>query len=121
LLGSFSNVTKFPKDKLTKNIKESNHYKDLYSTRRISRLSSFLTQSIDMSKCDVYSLGMTLLSAFYLCEPIDRKKCAPYNRALSEKFPYLSIIKEMVCKFDQRKSINEIRILLQEIKAKNIA
>ena len=31
-------------------------------------------------KADVYALGMTFLSAFYLCEPIDRKKCAPFSR-----------------------------------------
>jgi hypothetical protein len=60
---------------------------------------------MDLSKSDVYSLGMTLLSAFYLCEPVDRKKCAPYNRTLNEKYTSLNVIKKMICKIDQRKSI----------------
>jgi hypothetical protein len=61
--------------------------------------------SVDAAKGDVYSLGMTLLTAFYLCEPIDRKKCAHYNRALQDAYPYLAIIRQMVCRVDQRKSI----------------
>lgn len=92
-------------------MKETNHYRDMYSTKRISRLSS-MHVGIDLSKSDIYSLGMTLLSAFYLCEPIDRKKCAPHNRALKEAYPHLAIIKEMTCKIDQRKSIFEIKKLL---------
>lgn len=40
----------------------------------------------DLSQADIYSLGMTLLCAFYLCEPIDRKGSAPYNRKYEEKY-----------------------------------
>jgi len=91
MLGSFSNVTNSPKDKIIKNIKESNHYKDIYSRKRISRFSyagaiglNGLAAMVDLYKSDVYSLGMSLLSAFYLCEPIDRKKSAPLSRDLSQ-------------------------------------
>lgn len=34
----------------------------------------------DLQQADIYSLGMTLLCAFYLCEPIDKKAAKPYNR-----------------------------------------
>ena len=67
MLGSFSNITRQTVDKRTKQIKESNHYKDLFSTRKITRLSSIQLANLDLAKSDVYSLGMTLLSAFYLC------------------------------------------------------
>jgi len=50
----------------------------------------------DAMKNDVYDLGMTLLSAFYLHEPISRQKCAPYNRSLLGEYPILKIIKMMV-------------------------
>lgn len=105
LLGSFSNVMRRAVDRQAKNVKESNHYKDLYSTHKIARMSSLKMDSVDLLKGDVYSLGMTLLTAFYLCEPIDRKKCAHYNRAMQDTYPYLAIIRQMVCRIDQRKSI----------------
>jgi hypothetical protein len=66
---------------MAKEIIENNHYRDFYAHQRPSLLSK---HGVDLSKSDVYSLGMTLLSAFYLCEPIDRKKSAPFSRLLAE-------------------------------------
>ena len=60
-------------------------------------------------KADVYSLGMSFLSAFYLLLLTDRKKCAPFNRLYEKDFPFLSIIKHMICKIEKRKSIKEIK------------
>lgn len=37
----------------------------------------------DLQKADIYSLGMTLLCAFYLCEPVDRKKATHRTREYS--------------------------------------
>jgi len=95
MLGSYSNVTNSPKDKIIKNIKESNHYKDIYSRKRISRFSyagaiglNGLAAMVDLYKSDVYSLGMSLLSAFY---------------------PFLNIIKNMTAKIDKRSTIFQIQ------------
>lgn len=49
-------------------------------------------------KSDVYSLGMTLLAAFYLILLIERKKAAPYNRFYAQEYPFLEIISKMICK-----------------------
>ena len=69
---------------------------------------------VDLYKSDVYSLGMSLLSAFYLCEPIDRKKAAPLNRALCQEYPFLNIIKSMIVKIDKRSDIFQIKNLFKE-------
>lgn len=109
LLGCFSNVTVSPRDKLTKQMKESNHYKDC-NHRRLSKTSQASPLVLaDLYKSDVYSLGMTLLSAFYLCEPLDRKKSAPFNRALSDSYPFLQIIRMMITRIHQRSTIFEVR------------
>jgi serine/threonine protein kinase len=62
----------------------------------------------NLEQADVYSLGMTLLSAFYLCEPIDSKVIAEYNNKFESSYPILTVIKDMVMSIDKRPNINAI-------------
>lgn len=77
MLGSFGNI-KFARSAP----EDSKHKKDGFYKDLKKRKGSFHVGSLeeDNKKSDVYSLGMTLLTAFYLVLLIDRKKAAPFNR-----------------------------------------
>ena len=96
ILGSYSNVNYAcavaPADS---SAKKENFYRDP-KKRKVSVCVDNLENA--NKKSDVYSLGMTLLSAFYLMLMIDRKKSAPYNRQLVKDYPFLDIIGQMICK-----------------------
>lgn len=62
-LGSFANAVK-SEDRVSTNVRVSTYY---------GAPELINSQKADLEQADVYSLGMTLLSAFYLCEPIDLK------------------------------------------------
>lgn len=51
---------------------------------------------------------MTLLSAFYLCEPIDRKAVQDYNRKYESSYNVMSAIREMIMPIDKRSNIDLI-------------
>lgn len=113
ILGSYSNVNyacaAAPNDLSSK--------KDIFYRDPKKRRTSVLIDSMEdkNKKSDVYSLGMTLLSSFYLMLLIDRKKSAPHNRQLVKDYPFLHIIGQMICKIEKRSSIFEIRDRLKEL------
>ncbi len=41
---------------------------------------------------------MTLLCAFYMIEPVERKLAAPINRKMEEKYEIMKILRKMVSK-----------------------
>lgn len=47
----------------------------------------------DLQKADAYSLGMTLLCAFYLTEPVDRKNASAFNRKMESKYDVMKAIR----------------------------
>ena len=51
---------------------------------------------------------MTLMCAFYLCEPVDRKACSPYNRKYEDKYKVMKAIREMVMPLERRSSLKNI-------------
>lgn len=51
---------------------------------------------------------MTLLCAFYLCEPVDRKAATPYNRKYEDKYKIMKVIREMIMPIDRRQSLEKI-------------
>lgn len=63
---------------------------------------------MNLEQADIYSLGMTLLSAFYLCEPIDRKAVQDYNRKYESSYNVMSAIREMIMPIDKRSNIDLI-------------
>lgn len=50
----------------------------------------------DLEHADIYSLGVTLLCAFYLCEPINVNAVGKYNKDLENTYGVLSVISEML-------------------------
>lgn len=96
ILGSYSNVNYAhavaPADS---SAKKENFYRDPKKRRTSVCIDNLENAN---KKSDVYSLGMTLLSSFYLMLMIDRKKSAPYNRQLVKDYPFLDIIGQMICK-----------------------
>lgn len=83
MLGSFSNCLKDDGSLNTNKIKSMSHF-------NAPELS--VEASCSLQKGDVYSLGLTLLCGFYLCEPIDRKEYVPLNKHFKGKYDVLSII-----------------------------
>jgi len=67
---------------------------------------------VDLLKGDVYSLGLTLLSAFYLCPHVDRKLFVGQNKQLEGKYAILSVIEKMLAPVEQRPSIAQIKASL---------
>lgn len=63
----------------------------------------------DLQKADIYSLGMTLLCAFFLCEPVDRKKATHHTREYSESYTIMTLIKEMIMPVEKRITLETIR------------
>lgn len=51
---------------------------------------------------------MTLLSAFYLCEPVDRKAVTEYNKKYEGSYSVMGAIKEMIMPIDKRTNISAI-------------
>lgn len=51
---------------------------------------------------------MTLLSAFYLCEPVDRKAVTEYNKKYEKSYGVMTAIREMVMPIDKRSNIETI-------------
>jgi hypothetical protein len=86
MLGNFSNVTKFDKNQANPELKISSYFLD--SERNAS-------EYYDLRKSDVFSLGTTLMNAFYLHTPISKKVCAPFNRKLVETYPIMEILMMM--------------------------
>ena len=70
-LGTFSNALKSGSNEKMIGLRTSSYFGAPELSNTVER---------DLSQADIYSLGMTLLCAFYLCEPIDRKNSTPYNR-----------------------------------------
>lgn len=69
----------------------------------------------DAFKDDVYSLGVTLLSAFYLTQPLDRKLFIQQNKNFSSRYEILKAIETMVSPPDHRANIAEVKSKLQPI------
>ena len=67
---------------------------------------------MDLFKGDVYSLGLTLLSAFYLCTHVDRKLFVAQNKQLEGKYVILSVINQMLAPVEQRPTIAKINASL---------
>lgn len=61
---------------------------------------------------DVYSLGYTLLCAFYLTQPLDRKLVIKQNQIYSSKYDILKLIDAMIAPEDHRATIAEIKAKL---------
>jgi serine/threonine protein kinase len=114
ILGSFSNVMfSMVPSAIASDIQQS-HGKNIYNRRKLSigeANSSLAFQN------DVYALGMTLLSAFYLLEPLNRQKCAPHNRFLLQQYPFLKLIKMMTTSHDKRANIHEVQKALSDYKS----
>lgn len=71
----------------------------------------------DYLKEDIYNLGLTLLSAFFLCQPIHRKKVAPFLRELLQQYPLLHILKDMLANEEERLSIAQVKAHLASLKS----
>jgi hypothetical protein len=69
----------------------------------------------DALKDDVYALGVTLLSAFYLTQPLDRKLFIQQNKNFSSRYEILKAIETMVSPPDHRANIGEVKSKLQPI------
>jgi hypothetical protein len=79
---------------------------------RFSAPESSHQQEVDLLKGDVYSLGLTLLCAFYLCQNIDRKLFIAQNKLLESKYDVLKIIESMMAPVEERPSIAQIKAKL---------
>ena len=76
------------------------------STRRtITKIET----EVNRKQFDVYSLGITLMSAFYLCEIIDYEVAANQNRLLIDQYEILQLINAMLAPADKRATIQQIR------------
>lgn len=65
--------------------------------RQSSRRSfSKIQAEVNRKQFDVHSLGMTLMSAFYLCEIIDYEVAAQKNRELIDQYENLKLINAML-------------------------
>lgn len=102
-MGSFSDVTSATSIIDKTSSKKDGFYKDL--KKRKGSIHYNLRIDDSNKKSDVYSLGMSLLAAFYNVLLIDRKKSAPFNRFYVNDYPFLEIIRMMICKIDKRSSI----------------
>ena len=51
---------------------------------------------VNRKQFDIYQLGMTLMSAFYLCEIIDYEIASEQNRQLIDKYEILKLINAML-------------------------
>ena len=109
LLGCYTNVS----SGLHQRVNQQLYYRDASLKSILPEVDDDLTEG---QKSDVYALGMTFLSAFYLCEPVSREKTAPYNRELCEVYPFLGIIRNMITSYNKRHSIFKIRATLRELK-----
>lgn len=58
----------------------------------------------DLQQADTYSLGMTLLSAFFLCEPINRQS-VPMLCQRFEGYPVMTVLMEMVMPVEKRANL----------------
>jgi serine/threonine protein kinase len=77
LLGNFANCQKG-----TANAAASGARPD----QRFSAPEASHQQEVDLLKGDVYSLGLTLLSAFYLCQHVDRRLFVAQNKLLEGRY-----------------------------------
>jgi serine/threonine protein kinase len=80
--------------------------------QRFSAPEASQQHEVDLLKGDVYSLGLTLLSAFYLCQHVDRRLFVAQNKLLEGKYSSLAIIEQMIAPVEQRPSIAEIKARL---------
>ena len=63
------------------------------------------TKEENLFYSDIYSLGMTLLCAFYLCEPIKKENLEDYSEINEEKYEILKVIRKMVMPIEKRKRL----------------
>lgn len=74
LLGNFANCQK------------GNSSSGARPDQRFSAPEASHQQEVDLLKGDVYSLGLTLLSAFYLCQHVDRRLFVAQNKLLEGRY-----------------------------------
>lgn len=63
---------------------------------------------MDLLQGDVYSLGLTLLCAFYLVQPLDRKALPNHNKAFA-KHQVIALLESMIAPAAQRVSISALK------------
>jgi serine/threonine protein kinase len=80
--------------------------------QRFSAPEASHQHEFDLLKGDVYSLGLTLLSAFYLAPHVDRKLFVTQNKLLEGKYEALAVIEQMLAAVEQRPSIADIKAKL---------
>lgn len=98
MIGSFANAIKLRVPESNKSISHEMHSSVLKvrSSKAFEAPEIGQSEDFDPLKSDVYSLGMSMLSAFYLVKPISRKGTAPYNRKFESTYKVMKYIRQMV-------------------------
>ena len=78
--------------------------------RQSSRRSMTKVQAeVNRKQFDVYQLGLTLMSAFYLCEIIDYEVASQQNRQLIDQYEILKLINAMLAPAEKRATIQQLK------------
>ena len=99
-LGNFGNATKHEFKKARKFMSTS----QVRSSANYSAPEFKSSTDVDLREADIYSLGITLLSAFFLCEPINQN-CAPTLCQQFNRYPIMAVIQDMIAPAEKRANI----------------
>jgi hypothetical protein len=81
VLGEFSNALKTDPHGNFLNVRTRTHPSFMISEKELSS-PTLRDVFINHKRADIYALGITLLCAFYMTEPVERRLAAPINRMM---------------------------------------